>query len=50
MTYFFKSNTVKRFPTGLMTEFPSDEKTKFPFRKTVPNRLLNYKYFMIFFS
>jgi hypothetical protein len=27
----FKSNTVTRSPTGLITESPSDVKAKFPF-------------------
>lgn len=31
-TYFFRSNTVTLFPTGLITEFPSHVKFKFPHR------------------
>lgn len=31
-THFFKSKTEMRLPTGLMTEFPSLEKHRFPWR------------------
>lgn len=42
-THFFRSNTDTRFPTGLITAFPSLEKLRFPWRYTAPSRLENCK-------
>lgn len=40
-THFFKSYIDIRLPTGLITEFPSFVKIKFPRLNTVPSKLLN---------
>lgn len=41
-TYLFMSKMVIRLPTGLITQFPSGVNRRFPFRYTVPSKLLNW--------
>lgn len=40
-TYFLRSNIVTLFPTGLISEFPSRVKFKFPHLYTVPSKFEN---------
>lgn len=42
-TYLTRSKTDTRLPTGEITELPSGEKSTFPWRYTVPHKLLNRK-------
>jgi len=46
-THPFKSNTVTRLPTGLMSVLPSGVNVKLPQRYTVPHKLLNLKAYFI---
>ena len=48
LTHFFRSKMDTRFPTGLITEFPSFEKFRFPWRYTVPSRFENWGYRQMF--
>lgn len=43
-TYFTRSKTDTRFPTGLSSEFPSGVNIMLPWRYTVPHILENYVY------
>jgi hypothetical protein len=42
-TYFFRSNTEMRFPTGLTRLLPSEVNTMLPLWYTQPTRLENWK-------